>query len=956
MRNLTVRNAIPRRAALALAALAAVLIASPGAPQAAPRQEKTPPLPLDLSSGRLRLTVERGARFRLLVDGVPVVTHSHLYLVKPGWTGLYLNTDETTPKYTVTEENGQKVATAAFENADSYARYRFELRPASGASGSGGALTVRVAYGMKNGQPAEVEYAAAYLNANPVSGQPFQADTVEGPRAGTVPRAAAHEDQIRSRLTPFVRRVRFDSRLGPITVTSEGQGGADAGALNLFDARGGTQEWATRHPILWLGIGSPARPVAAGENVVSVTYAFGPAPRREAAKSVTAKSPTVATVADARVPFAGERPLIPRPKEITPGADTKPLRLGSQTRIVLPSAPAEEEKRAAEELRAELKEFWHLDVPVVTGGAAQTGDIRLGKGLSLPGNPAPAPAEGYNLLVNADGAILSGTDGRGVFYGVQTLKQLLSADARGVYARAITIRDWPSLAWRGVHWFGGPRSWPFHERMIDRIIAPLKYNAMVYEVDYTQWESQPKTWWPDRSTPKADVRRTVDFARAHLLEPIPLVNALGHMEWLFGNGQNLDIAADPTHPYAIDPENPRTYEVLLPLLDEALEMFRPKVLHIGHDEVALEGTFPKKGSTKTETELFLKNVNQLHSHLTKRGVRTMMWGDMMLHSSEGSGGAAYAATPAESAERRAGVPKDILIADWHYGGPEYPSTALFKREGFSSIAGTWYDPSNIRDFARVAARDGADGLLQTTWAGYAMSLELVRGDSFAQFVAYVTAAEHAWNGGANDRVTLGWSPDEAFLALWDRKPVDLTSKRGFTVDLSAVANSDVLGGGEPGTAPPPSANFPTGDVSLGGTRYRVGRGVLLAGGLNRSGAWPRAVTLPLGKRKASALRWLLGSNFRAPLGTTVGQVRVEYSDGQSVEAPLTYGREVLAFDDGRGSAAAVTAWAGAVAGQNIRLRQWTWENPRPGVPITRVTLTSEGTEAAPVLLGLTGVE
>ncbi|HVK06508.1 MAG TPA: beta-N-acetylhexosaminidase [Armatimonadaceae bacterium] len=944
-------------AAAATAALALIASAS-GTARAQQKASPAPPTVVDLRAGRLRVTMgPESGRMRMTVDGVPVVTDSHLYLVKPGWTGIYLNTDSTKPTISVSEENGAKVATAVFENEDAYARYRFE--PRAGSSGNGGdAVTVRVAYGTKKGQPAELEYAAGYLNANPLAGVPFQADTVEGPRSGAAPAFATSSDQVKSRLTPFFRRMRLDSRLGPLTITAEGSGEANR-VLNLFDARGETAAWATRHPIFWLGLGSPARPIAPGENTVTVTYAVGPAPARTplaAAPSLSGKPGAVVSIADARVPFVADRPLIPLPKEVKAGST--PLRLGAGSRIVLPAAPSEEEKRAAEEVREELKNFWSLDVSVVTGGAARAGDIRLGK--SLAALAPPAQTEGYALAVGGGGATISGTDGRGVYHGAQTLKQLLRVDARGVYVQPVTVRDWPTFAWRGVHWFGGPRSYPFHEQMIERIIAPLKYNTMVYEVDYTQWASQPKIWSPTLSTPKADVKHTVDLARAHLLEPIPLLNALGHMEWLFVGKQNLDIAADTSRPYAIDPENPRTYEVLLPIIDEAIDLFRPKTLHIGHDEVSLFGTFPKKGSKKTETELFLENIGVLHGHLKKKNVRTMLWGDMMLHSSEGSGGAAYATSTEESAARRAGVPKDVLIADWHYAGPDYPSTSLFKREGFESVAGTWLDPSNIRGFARQAARDGASGLLQTTWAGYAMSPEIVRGESFAQFVAYLTAAEHAWNGGANEPLELGYSPDEAFLALWNRQPAARTSHRGFAVDLAPAANADfwdwAAGGGAAPTA------FPIGaDARLGGVRFHTGRrAVWLHGALNPAGAWPRAVTLPLGDakkgRKASSLEWLIGTTYATPTGTRVATVTVTYADGKTEVVPLTYGREVFAFTDARSGPEATPVWNGRAGAGPVRVRRWTWKNPRPAVAIARVVLSSEGTEAAPVLLGLTGIE
>jgi hypothetical protein len=770
---------------------------------------------------------------------------------------------------------------------------------------------------------------------------------------------AASDDQEKSRLTPFFTRLSIDSQLGPITITEQGEGGGEAtAALNIFDARKGTQEWAVRHPIFWLGIGSPSRPVAPGDSTVTITYAFGPAPNRSVAAATTRQGKTVIPLGAAKTPYAPIQPLIPRPKEVKAGLGG-PLRLSEHTRIVLPESPIAEERVSADEIRAELRDFWGLKVPIAAGDKARVGDITLGRASVLK-RDAPARTEGYSLAVGASGASLAGYDPRGVYNAAQTFKQLLSIDAKGVYARPVAIRDWPTLARRGVHWFGGPDSWPFHQRMLDRIIGPLKYNEMVYEVDYTAWDSQPKLRSP-YTTPKDSVRKTVALARRHFIAPIPLLNTLGHAEWLFLNGQNRDICAYPPVPYAIDPENPHTYEVLFGIMQETIDLFGPiQEFHIGHDEVSTFSKFPKPSSKKSETELLVKNVTTLHDWLKAKGIRTQMWGDMLLHASEVTGGAATAQSPAEAVKRRAGIPKDVVIADWHYEpSGDFPSVAVLSRAGFSSVlAATWADPTNIRNFAATAARDGGAGLLQTTWSGFAMNEAIVKSASFPQFVGYLLGAEHAWNGGANDLDTLGYSPQDAFLALWDRRPLDRTTHAGFTFDLASVSNT-ALWAWMPsvaGAKPAVRGSFPTGLASLGGVRYWTGRPVWLAGMLNPSGTWPRAVSFSLGGRTAASLEWLWGTSLPTPLGATISQMTIAYADGQTRTIPIVYGDQIFAFSDRRASPSVRVAWSGTwSAGEPVAVRSWHWVNPRPGTPISRVTLTSENTEAAPILLGLTGV-
>jgi hypothetical protein len=895
---------------------------------------------LDLHQGRVRVTFGSPVGLRVLVDGVPVLTESHLYLVKPGWSGILLNTQNMSPTLATSIENGVQTGSAVFENDQAFARFTITV------DGKGTA-TIRAVYGSK-GAPAEVEYAAGFVNANPIAGQPFTAETIAGTRKGVVPLAAVSESQEASRLTPFFRTLAVASKLGPLTLTVRGNT-ATTQSLNLFDARKGTAEWAKRHPIFWLGVGSPVRTVDPGENISELTLSVGAGPDRRVGAATVAAVTAVRPLRAARTPFVPDRPLIPHPKKAAFGAAA--LRLSSRTRIVLAPHASVEARTGADELQRTLGELWQVPVSVIADGMPHAGDIAIGIGRAGD-TPPPTQPEGYRVRIDPQGAWLTAADPRGLYNAVQTLKQLLRLDEQGVVLKGATIDDWPTLLWRGVHWYPGPGSFTVHQKLIDRVLAPLKINRLVYQAEYTEWDSLPKVR-DARSTPKAEIRQAVASARAHFIEPIPLVPSLGHMEWLFLNGQNLDVAADPTHPYSIDPENPRSYDLLFGALSEIVEIFHPKRFHIGHDEVSMIGQFPKAGSTKTVTELFVQNVTTVHGWLARQGIGSMIWGDMLLHASEGSGGAAFAPTRAESAARRAGIPRDIVIADWHYA-PEtaYPSIPVLQHDGFALVASTWFDPANIETFARDAARHRALGLLQTTWAGYVMTEATLKGDGFSQFVAYLLGAEHAWNGGATPTDALGYSPAEEFLALYDHKPIDRTQAPGFTVDLGSLTNGP-FGAWEPTVK---TEAYPRGTVSFGGVRFASAGPVWLAGRLNPAGTWPSVVTLPLGKRRATALEWLWGTSLPTPKGTSVGRLTVVYTDGQTIEQPLIYGQHIAAFSDRRATTDARVVWTGRThSGERRSIRAWRWVNPRPTVAIARVTLRSEDGEAAPVLMGLTGI-
>ena len=405
---------------------------------------------------------------------------------------------------------------------------------------------------------------------------------------------------------------------------------------------------------------------------------------------------------------------------------------------------------------------------------------------SSAADPLPVPpdkAEGYALRVTPTGISIVGRDAAGAFYGLQTLRQLVQTihdhdsikrsegkqvERDGRQKEQIAqlrfpcgeIADYPSLKFRGAHIFVGRNALPFHTKLIERIFSRFKMNALVLECEYTQWKSHPEIRVPN-AMPENDLRAEVADARARFLEPIPLVNSLGHSEWIFANDQHADLAEDVHSRHAYDASNPASYKFLFDIYAEALDIFKPRLFHIGHDEVKIPGNnvfgkYPARPANikKGVTKLFVEDVNRISDWLKVRGARPMLWGDMLLHDSEGvpikgaeTLSAANAPSVAEAKSRRRQLPKDALIADWRYeaGSERNNGLSVLQSAGFETVGSAWYEPENIRGWAAEAIKNGSPGTLQTTWAGYD-SNEALLDEEYRQFTAYVLAAEYAWSG------------------------------------------------------------------------------------------------------------------------------------------------------------------------------------------------------------------
>ena len=258
------------------------------------------------------------------------------------------------------------------------------------------------------------------------------------------------------------------------------------------------------------------------------------------------------------------------------------------------------------------------------------------------------------------------------------------------------------------------------------------------------------------------------------------------MEWLFSDPSRTPLAEDPETPYAVNTADPAADTFLFQLYDEVIGLFHPKYLHIGADEVTMRGRYPYRSRTvyPTVAAEFSAQVTRAYEHLKRRGVGTMIWGDMMLAEGEAPD-ATSAPSAAQGAQMRAALPHDIVIADWHYvPDGDFSSPALFRKAGFASVIGaTWINPKNIAAFSRTQATGHQAGLLQTTWAGY-NSNEHNLTDDPQQFAAFVLAGDYAWTGASTPPDQLPYNPAHIFTTWYAPARIDARTRRGFTVELS----------------------------------------------------------------------------------------------------------------------------------------------------------------------------
>ena len=138
----------------------------------------------------------------------------------------------------------------------------------------------------------------------------------------------------------------------------------------------------------------------------------------------------------------GDYGVIPLPQEMTM-QNAAPFVLGKSTKIFYPEGNEKMQKNAMF-LSSYIKEITGYELKVKAGSP--------GKGISLVIDQSVSNKEGYQLKVEKGGIRIAGSSEAGVFYGIQTLRKSIPANATGmdVELPAVVINDYPRFAYRGM--------------------------------------------------------------------------------------------------------------------------------------------------------------------------------------------------------------------------------------------------------------------------------------------------------------------------------------------------------------------------------------------------------------------------------------------------------------------------------------------------------------------------
>ena len=334
---------------------------------------------------------------------------------------------------------------------------------------------------------------------------------------------------------------------------------------------------------------------------------------------------------------------------------------------------------------------------------------------------------------------ITGNGKSGLFYGVQSLLQLLRRNPAGhLILPECVIQDWPSLQLRFVHW-----DTKHHQKRIEtmkRLIdwhAFFKVNMIALEIeDKYEYPRHPVIGAPGAYT-KAEMQELTRYALEQHIQIIPDVQAPAHMAYVLKHKEFAHLKADPASTYQACMCNPEAINLIFDMYQDMIEA-TPGVDYflVSTDEIYYAGICNKctrPYNPENRSLAWAEFAVKAHDWLAKRGRRMIAWVEYPLHSKD------IALLPPDLINGVMGSNKAFI---------DMQKKAGIRQLAYSSIQGSEHLFSNyfsanyigISHTVRDGITAGADptGSFAAAWDDCGLHEEVFH-------LGWVTVTQYAWN-------------------------------------------------------------------------------------------------------------------------------------------------------------------------------------------------------------------
>lgn len=440
--------------------------------------------------------------------------------------------------------------------------------------------------------------------------------------------------------------------------------------------------------------------------------------------------------------------LIPYPQKVEMGGADFALEKGLS--IILDKKATEKDQFTAAELAKYLQEELNITANVLHRAAP-------GRSIILTRKAADKKSGGqeYEVTVNSDRITVQAMSETGLFYGMQTLLQLIQRNGAAAYVKGMKIADWPDTKVRAAYY--DTKHHQDTRAYVESFIGDLaryKINMLVWEwEDKFAYPSHPEIGAPGAFTIE-EMQAMTRYAAKYHIQIVPLVQGLGHVSFILKWPQYAHLREIPASNFEFNPLDNGTYELLFDLWADAIKATPgSEYIHIGSDETFELGLgrSKQKGEEIGRSGLYHLFVGRSAQRLQENGRKVMVWETPM------------GWTIGKDKKINVVPQKGLILAEsYSYETPDFKYAKEAKANGYPVYA---YDPNpgieqlflpyffrkndsgqkitgslenSYNYLVSHLGKSVYDGMIRTSWDDSGLPMQ-------AWMMAFATSAQYSWN-------------------------------------------------------------------------------------------------------------------------------------------------------------------------------------------------------------------
>lgn len=400
----------------------------------------------------------------------------------------------------------------------------------------------------------------------------------------------------------------------------------------------------------------------------------------------------------------------------------------------------------------------------------RSNSVTIGQALDKDKNLLQEQA--YSLEIGPKTITISANASAGLFYGAQTLAQLLKRDGSDYRLPQGRITDWPDLQRRHIYWDDA-----HHLDRLEylkhalRTAAFFKINGIALKLEgHFQFKSAPAIVEPWALTPE-QYQELTNYGLRYHVQLIPYLDAPAHVAFVLKHPEYARLRAWENNNYEFCVTNPDTYKLLFSMFDDLLAANRgvqyfylstDEAYYVGKPNTAACNEADSAKKLGSNGKLLADFVQRTADYLHSKGRTASIWGEFPLRREDIGSlpnhiiNGEVNGPDIDRLYRSRGIRQTIYIAveGEEKLFPEYfpvaASDRLHAPRGGNERVSNGRVAEAFNKIAQDSARENADllGAVVAAWGDMGLHTETF-------WLGYATATSAAWNPRADPRALMG---------------------------------------------------------------------------------------------------------------------------------------------------------------------------------------------------------